>query len=279
MGEPSKHELIEAIQTLAVKAGALLMKRFRELRPSEIEFKGRRDLVSVADREVETFLTAEIGRRYPGHRVLGEEYGGGSGDGEWLWYLDPLDGTTNFVHGHPIFCVSIAVACAGRLLAGAIHAPVLGETFTAVADEGARRNEEPVRVARESSLAHALLSTGFPYVPDDLDENNFEYFEHLARRTLAIRRCGAAAIDLAWVASGVYDGFWELGLHPWDMAAGALLVREAGGRVSDFHGADGFLESGRIVAANEALHEAILEALRDAGGRRSRGDDPAAGRR
>jgi len=264
MHEPSKHELIEAIEPLALRAGEILMRRFRNLDPSDVEFKGHRNPVSVADREAETFLTEEIHRRFPGHRVLGEEFGEGEGDGDWLWYVDPLDGTTNFVHGHPIFCVSIGVARGERLVAGAVHAPVLGETFTAVDGEGARRNGKPIRVAGEGDLSKALLSTGFPYALNDLEENNLEYFEHLAFRTLAIRRCGAAAVDLAWVASGVYDGFWELGLSPWDIAAGALLVREAGGRVSDFEGGEGFVRSGRVVAANAALHEAILEALREA---------------
>jgi myo-inositol-1(or 4)-monophosphatase len=269
MPEPTHRELIEAIEPVAVNAGERLMRRFRELRPSEIEFKGRRNLVSVADRESETFIKQEIVRRFPDHRILGEEFGGGDGEGEWLWYVDPLDGTTNFVHGHPIFCVSIAVARAGRLVAGAVHAPALAETYAAVDGGGAWRNGAPIRVSPETDLSHALLATGFPYALDTLEENNLEYFERFSYRALAIRRCGAAAIDLAWVASGVYDGFWELGLHPWDVAAGALLVREAGGRVSDFSGGDGFLRSGRIIASNETLHGSILGVLAESGRERA----------
>jgi myo-inositol-1(or 4)-monophosphatase len=271
MSEPTPRELVEMIEPLAVSAGERLMRRFRELRPSEIEFKGRRNLVSVADRESESFIKQEISRRYPSHRVLGEEFGGGDGDGEWLWYVDPLDGTTNFVHGHPIFCVSIAVARAGRLLAGVVHAPALGETYAAAEGGGARRNGTPIRVSPETDLSHALLATGFPYALDTLEENNLRYFDRFSHRALAIRRCGAAAIDLAWVASGVYDGFWELGLHPWDVAAGALLVREAGGRVSDLAGGDAFLESGRIAAANQVLHGSILKVLEESGAGRSAG--------
>jgi myo-inositol-1(or 4)-monophosphatase len=267
MPDPTMQELLDAIQTMARQAGAIIMEHYRDLRPAEIEFKGRRDLVSVADRASERFLTEEIGRRFPGHRVLGEEFGGGQGGGDWLWSLDPLDGTTNFVHGHPIFCVSIAAARRGRLIAGAVYAPVFDDLFTAVDGGGAERNGDPIRVSLETDLSKGLLATGFPYALNETEDNNLGHFARLALRTQAIRRCGAAALDLAWVASGIYDGFWEMGLHPWDMAAGALLVREAGGRVTDFEGGEGFLDSGRIVATNGALHGSILAALReDVGG-------------
>jgi len=264
MPDPQPADLLRHMESLACRAGKLLMSRFRTLLPSEIEFKGLRDLVSAADRESERFLTGEIHRLFPGHGVLGEEFGGGGGDGDWLWYVDPLDGTTNFVHGHPMFCVSIAAAHRGRLAAGVVHAPALGDTFAAASGHGARRNGAPIRVARGVPLARAFLSTGFPYTLDDLAENNIAYFAHLAPRTLAIRRCGSAAIDLAYVAAGIYDGFWELGLGAWDLAAGALLVAEAGGIVTDLDGGEEFLRTGRIVAAEESLHAGLLAALREA---------------
>jgi myo-inositol-1(or 4)-monophosphatase len=180
--------------------------------------------------------------------------------------VDPLDGTTNFVHGHPMFCVSVAAAHRGRLVAGVVHAPALGDTFAAARGLGARRNGAPIRVTRGVPLARAFLSTGFPYTLDDLAENNIAAFAHLAPRTLAIRRCGSAAIDLAYVAAGIYDGFWELGLGAWDLAAGSVLVMEAGGLVTDLEGGGGFLETGRIVAGEADLHAELLAALREARG-------------
>lgn len=259
--ERLRRDLVE----IADGAGTILMSHLGKLQADDIDFKGRRDLLTVADRSSEEYILAEINRRYPGHVVLAEETASEATaarrDAEWLWVVDPLDGTTNFVHQIPMFAVSIGVVYRGSPYAGIVHAPRLAETFTAVRGQGARLNGAPMGVSTTDDLEDALLATGFAYRVEKLARNNLDHFQHLIRVARAVRRCGSAALDLAYVACGRFDGFWELHLSPWDVAAGAALIREAGGLVTDFDGGEDWLFGRSIVAANAALHTDLECAL------------------
>jgi len=265
-------EWVEAAESMARTAGELLLTHFA--RGVEVERKGDVDLVTRADRASEERIVTEIRRRFPEHDVLAEEGGGGSRDPSCpLWIVDPLDGTTNFAHGVPLWSVSIAVQRGAELLAGCVHDPNRDECFTAVRGGGAFRNGERIRVSTEVRLADALLVTGFPYDVRTSEVDNLDHFAHFMKRSRAVRRLGSAALDLAWVACARFDGFWEPKLHPWDVAAGALLVREAGGVVTRFDGTEFDVFSKEIVAAPAALLPAMREVL--ALGRRAEAPDAA----
>jgi myo-inositol-1(or 4)-monophosphatase len=251
-------ELFALALDIAREAGARLREGFGTIDREEIGYKGWRNLVTAYDLEVERRVVERIRRACPDHAILAEEGGGHPGDSEFRWIVDPLDGTTNYVHHHPMYCVSIAVEDAQGLLLGIVYAPELDEMFTARRGQGAWCNgNRPMRVSLESNLSHALLASGFAYRQGELANSNLENWSRLSLKSRGLRRCGAAALDLAYVADGRYDGFWELYLSPWDVAAGALLVREAGGRVTDGRGGDGWLTGPSIVATNGLLHEAI----------------------
>jgi myo-inositol-1(or 4)-monophosphatase len=235
-----------------------------------IEHKTSRELVSRVDRASESFIVAGLRQAFPDHAILGEEGGYGAGPGgeaEWRWHVDPLDGTTNFLHGHPFFCVSIGLEhCRAQpggpdLVVGVIYAPYFDETYFAVQGEGAFMNSRSIRltVTPTAELEECLVCTGFAY--DQQRFGNFPNFVRIASRALGIHRCGSAALDLAFVAAGRYDLFWELGLRAHDVAAGALLVREAGGQVTDFAGGELWLEGRNLVASNGKVHQALRELL------------------
>lgn len=242
----------------AADASRLLLDGFRS--GAEVRKKGRIDLVTDYDLASERRLRDRLAAAFPDHRIVGEE-GDPQGSGERIWYVDPLDGTTNFAHGHPFFSVSIALYDGDRPVVGVVAAPALGVTWSACAEGGAFRGERPCRVSTTSALSDALCATGFPYDRWDNPDNNERELSAFLRRTHGVRRCGSAAIDLALVADGTYDLYWEQRLHAWDMAAGALIVIEAGGRLSDYDGAEGDARSGRLVATNGALHDATLAVL------------------
>ncbi len=244
---------------MAHRAGVILEEGFRKRENVSVDYKGARDPVTEIDRASEAFLRREIGRARPGDRVLGEEEGEGdsSAEGARRWIVDPLDGTVNFMHGHPVFAVSIALEVEGRIEAGVVHAPLLGETFSAARGDGAFRSDKRMSVSKTPALEKALLATGFAYQRSKTGGNNLDNFGRLSLASLGVRRMGAAALDLAWTAAGIFDGFWELGLAPWDVAAGALLVQEAGGRVSAFDGGAAWLFGRNIVASNGAIHDDI----------------------
>ncbi len=230
----------------------------------DVEHKGAIDLVTRFDRASEDLLRARFRERLPGFDVIAEEGGGAATGARPVLWADPLDGTTNFAHGHPFFCVSIGLADGDVLLAAAVAAPALALEYRAARGAGAWRNGARCAVSRTTSLHDSLLATGFPYDIATHDENNLREFCALARRTRGVRRCGSAALDLCLTADGTYDGYWEAKLKPWDVAAGALCVLEAGGALTGLDGAPPDIRAGRLVATNGPIHGALLAALREA---------------
>ena len=227
-----------------------------------VEHKGEIDLVTAIDQASEKAILAIIGRAFPEHGILAEESAPRTGDAEHLWVVDPLDGTTNYSRGFPYFCVSVALARAGRVIVAAVYQPLLDELFTAIRGRGAFLNGKPLRVSGQARLDQAFLATGFPYDIRRGRRTNLDHFTNFATRCLAIRRAGAAALDLAYVAAGRFDGFWELKLRPWDIAAASLLVEEAGGRISGLSGRPWRLAVRDIVASNGQVHGEMLAVLR-----------------
>ena len=247
------------IETVAVEAGALLKGRLGETHT--VQYKGEINLVTEADRLSEELIVERIRRAFPGHDVLAEESSETKRDSDFRWIIDPLDGTTNYAHGYPIFCVSIALDVEGVIRLGAVYNPMLGELFVAEKGGGAFLNGRRLAVSRTAKLSRGLLATGFPYDLRENRNNNFSYYRALAMNAQAIRRAGAAALDLACVAAGRFDGFWELRLMPWDTAAGWLLVTEAGGIVTDLRGDPYRLDSPHILASNGLIHAEIAAIL------------------
>lgn len=245
---------------IAGEAGALLKRGFN--RRVAVTYKGRIDPVTEVDLESERFIVAEIRRTYPDHDILTEEdTAKRSRTSRFRWIIDPLDGTVNFAHGFPIYCVSIAVEYAGEILAGAVYDPERGELFHAALGRGAFMNRRRLRVSGEKNLERALLATGFAYDIGTSRRNNLGYFARMAKRAQGIRRPGSAAIDLCWLAAGRIDGFWELKLHPWDTAAAVLILREAGGRYSRVSGKPYAITDPDLLATNGYLHEQMRKAL------------------
>jgi len=244
---------------LARRAGGLLLDGYG--RATQVRHKGAVDLVTEYDLKSEQLLVEGIRSAYPADAILSEEGGGQEGEGV-RWLVDPLDGTTNFAHGLPIFSVSIACVRVEELLLGVIYDPTREELFHTLAGEGAFLNEAPIRVSAATTLDESLLVTGFPYDIRTNPDNNLSYFNALAVRARAVRRLGSAALDLAYVAAGRFDGYWELRLNPWDWAAGVLLVREAGGRATTFGEDEKVLDGdATLVATNGRIHEQLITAL------------------
>jgi myo-inositol-1(or 4)-monophosphatase len=248
-------EYLPFIEGVAREAGALLLRHFQAR--VQIEYKGDVDLVTVADRESEQLIVAQIRARYPGHDILGEEGTRTETGAEFKWYIDPLDGTTNFAHSFPVFCVSIALERKGERVAGVLYDPTRDELFAAEKGSGAVLNGARIQVSKTAKLNEALVATGFPSHKRHKNPN-IHFYHQITLRTHGVRRAGSAALDLACVASGRVDGFWEFNLNPWDTAAGVLLVEEAGGTVSDFSGGPFHISSREVVASNTVLHPALL---------------------
>jgi len=246
---------LETAVEIAREAGAVLMARFD--RRIAIESKGEYDLVTEADRASERLIVERLSVQFPSHGIVAEEGGGHEGMSGFRWYVDPLDGTTNFAHGFPCFNVTMALESAGELIAGVIFDPVRDEMFTAERGAGAFLNTKRIHVSEVAKLADSLVATGFPSRKRHLHVN-IHFYHQLAMVTHGIRRCGSAAIDLAYVACGRLDAFWEIGLNPWDMAAGLLLVAEAGGRYSDMHGQPHQLRGPDLLVDNGLIHDEIL---------------------
>lgn len=248
---------LETARDIAERAARLVMAGFRT--GTEIHKKGRIDLVTKYDLESEAFILAQLQAAFPTHMIVGEE-GTRVGEGELVWYVDPLDGTTNFAHGHPFFAVSIGLCDGPTPIAGVVAAPALGITWSAAKGQGAFRNAQRCSVSAQTDLLDALAATGYAYV-QDTDDDNVRETRTVLKKTHGFRRCGSAAIDLAMVADGTYDFYWEQRLNPWDLAAGACCVLEAGGVLSDYHGQACDVRSGRLVASNPHLHKAVIELI------------------
>jgi myo-inositol-1(or 4)-monophosphatase len=250
----------------ARSAGELIFRSIERLDVISVNEKDAKDYVTEVDRAAELSIVQALRKAYPNHGILGEEGGllEGKGEGaDYLWIIDPLDGTTNFIRGVPHFAVSIACKYKGRLEHAVVLDPVRQEEFTASRGRGAALNGRRLRVSPRKSLEGALLGTGFPFRDNQLDnlDSYLGMFRSLVGQTAGIRRAGSASLDLAYVAAGRFDAFWEFGLSEWDMAAGALLVQEAGGLVSDFTGGHDFLEKGHVVAGNTKCFKAVLTAI------------------
>src|SRR5271165_6419860 len=243
------------MSTIAREAGGLLMSYFQQ--HVKIEYKGEADLVTVADRASEKLIRGRIAELWPAHDILGEEEGLVDTGADYRWYVDPLDGTTNFAHGFPVFCVSLGLVHKGQPVAGVVYDPTREEMFAAEQGSGAYLNQQRIHVSKVEKLAESLLATGFP--SQKLHKNPNIYFYHqITLRTHGVRRAGSAALDLCCVAAGRYDGFWEFNLNPWDTAAGVLIVEEAGGKVTNFAGGPFELNSRETLASNGLLHPALM---------------------
>ena len=241
---------------LAHKAGGLLMEKLHS--SLEIHYKGDINLVTEADKMSENLIIGAIRRQFPDHGILSEESPAILDGSTMRWIIDPLDGTTNYAHGYPVFCVSIALEKNGSIILGVVYDPTRNDTFVAVRNEGAYLNGKKLAVSQTSKLTGSLLATGFPYDIRDSRENNLDNFNTMAKEVQAIRRAGAAALDMAYVAAGRFDGFWELKLNPWDTAAACLMIEEAGGKISDIFGRPWNLLSPHILASNGRIHEQML---------------------
>jgi myo-inositol-1(or 4)-monophosphatase len=253
--------VIRFAEEIAREAGELLLRRYRSIGGDEVAFKGEKDLVTDADREAQHLLLCRIRERFPDDGIVAEEGGSVHGAGGATWLVDPLDGTTNFVHRFPLFSVSVARARGGDLEVGVVHIPTLGETFTAVKGSGAFLNGSRIRVSEVSQPIRSLVATGFACVRSNRIPNGVPVFDRVVHEVQGVRRGGSAAIDLAYTAAGRFDGFWEMNLNAWDIAAGVLLVREAGGLVSDFIGGDAMVERRELVAGNELIHRYLLDRI------------------
>ena len=245
----------------ARSAGNVIIRNLGKLDTLAIHTKDRIDFVTEVDRQAEQEIIYTLRKAFPGHGILAEESGVQEGN-DYQWIIDPLDGTTNFLHGFPQFAVSIAMRHKGRMEHGVIYDPLRQELFTASRGGGAMLNDQRIRVTKRKTLEGSLLGTGFPFKSQQHLDAYLDMFRALFPQTAGIRRAGSAALDLAYVASGRLDGFWEIGLSIWDMAAGVLLIQEAGGLSSDFTGGNDHLESGNIVAGNPKLFAEILKTIR-----------------
>jgi len=246
----------------ARKAGSIIARASFDVDKLNVRAKRQNDFVSEVDHAAEDAIISVLRDAYPSHGFLAEESGEKDMKAEYVWVIDPLDGTTNFLHGFPQYCVSIGLLHKGKIQNAVIFDPNRNELFTATKGAGAFLNDRRIRVSKTEKLQDALLGTGFPFREIEHIDEYLRGMKRLMHMCSGIRRPGAAALDLAWVAAGRTDGFWEMGLSPWDMCAGALLVREAGGYVGDFEGEEKFMETGRIVATNAKIFGSVLKALK-----------------
>ncbi len=243
------------MSAIAREAGALLMDYFH--RHLKIEYKGDADLVTAADRASEVLIRDRIRQQWPTHDVLGEEQGLTDQGSDYRWYVDPLDGTTNFAHGYPVFCVSLGLEHRDKMIAASVYDPMRDELFSAEQGSGAQLNGKPIHVSKTAALKESLLATGFPSQKRHKNPNIF-FYHQITLHTHGVRRAGSAALDLCNVACGRFDGFWEFNLNPWDTAAGVLIVEEAGGKVTRFDGSPFEINSRETLASNGLLHDVLL---------------------
>ncbi len=255
------HPMLNIAVMAARAAGSIIVRYLDRVDTLDVATKHMNEFVTQVDREAEAIIIADIRKAYPHHAILAEE-SGAAGDSAYRWIIDPLDGTTNYLHGFPQFCVSIALEHRGRLDQGVVFDPLRQELFTASRGAGARLNDRRIRVSRQTTLEGSLLGTGFPFRGDYDLGTYLETMRALVPKSAGVRRAGAAALDLAYVAAGRLDGFWEFGLEPWDMAAGVLLIREAGGLVTDADGDEHYMASGNIVTGTAKVLRELVKVIK-----------------
>jgi myo-inositol-1(or 4)-monophosphatase len=255
------HPMLSIAVRAARRAGSVINRAALAGGGLQVRAKRANDFVTEVDKTAEAAILEVVHKAYPAHAILAEE-SGAAGDGEFRWIIDPLDGTTNFIHGFPQYCVSIGVEHKGALEHAVVYDPIRDELFTATKGRGAYLNDRRIRVSKCAKLGEALVGTGFPFKELSRADLYLRQLRRVMEKSSGVRRAGAAALDLAYVACGRLDAFWELGLSPWDMAAGALLIQEAGGLVSDLQGEQTYMASGDVCAAAPKLFPALLEALR-----------------
>ena len=252
------------LERLARQAGAILRAGYNT--EHQVNYKGIIDLVTEVDHQSEDFLLGEIRGKYPGHHIFAEESGIIQGNDQNIWFIDPIDGTVNYAHHIPIFCVSIAYASGGNLMLGAVYDPMRDEMYTAERGKGAHLNGKPIHVSAATEMQKSLLVTGFPYDAWNTKQDNFANFVHFAKMSQGVRRLGSAALDLCYVAAGRFDGFWEMSLKPWDVAAGGLIAEEAGATVTSVSGDKDYISPPQsVVAAAPGIHAHIVQELKAQG--------------
>lgn len=256
--------MIEIAKKAALAAGEILIEHFGKLAADAIRQKSVNDFISFVDETAEQAIISIIKDSFPDHSFLAEEIGRSSHTSPYHWIIDPLDGTKNYLSGIPVFAVSIALQHNDELILGVINDPMRKELFSAEKGQGAFLNDQPIHVSPKENLADCLLATGFPFKAKHLLKDYLQAFESVFQSCVSMRRMGAAAIDLAYVACGRFDAYWELGISPWDVAAGAVIIREAGGHVSDFWNNPFFLNNSYIIASNGTIHRALSEKIQDA---------------
>ncbi len=255
------HALLNVAVMAAHRGGDTIIRSLPKLDKIKVEKKGRNDYVSEVDRNSERAVIDTIHKHYPDHAILAEE-SGQQGDSDYVWIIDPLDGTTNFLHGYPVFCVSVGLMHKNRLEHGAVYDPLRQELFTASRGRGAQLDGRRIRVSRHNSLERALVGTGFPFRDSNIPLSPYlNMLQTVLKKTSGVRRMGAAALDLCYVAAGRLDAFWETGLSKWDLAAGALIIREAGGIISGMDGSEDFLETGHVLTGSPKIYSALAKLL------------------
>ena len=250
-------DLLKTAVRAALAAGKLQMRHYGKLRASQISQKSRNDFVTEVDKASEKLILSFIRKKFPRHAIQAEESGAAAGD-DTCWVIDPLDGTSNYIHQFPMFSVSIGVRHENETVAAVVYDPLHKELFTAEKGRGARLNGRPIRVSPVKTLADSLMATGIPFRARNRFEEYIESLKKVSYASAGMRRGGSAALDLAYVACGRFEGFWEINLSAWDIAAGELLIREAGGHVTDVWGKDGFLKSGDVLGSNKRIHGELL---------------------
>ena len=255
------HPMLNIAVKAARRAGAIINRASQDIGTLTIKSKNFNDFVSEVDIAAERAIIDTLKDAYPTHGFLGEESGSTSNESDFIWIIDPLDGTTNFLHNFPQYCVSIALQHKGEITQAVIYEPNRNDLYTATKGRGAFLNDKRIRVSKCDKLQESLIGTGFPFRDFKHLDTYMSMFKSMLQKTTGIRRPGSAALDLAYVANGSLDGFWEIGLSPWDIAAGGLLVREAGGIIANLNGKDGWLQSGNVLAASPKIYDAMVEVL------------------
>lgn len=253
--------MIQLAIEAALETGKYLKESVGKVLEVESKYGQETNLVTQIDKNAEEIIINKIRKKYPDHDFLAEESGSHNKQSEYRWVIDPLDGTLNFTHGIPLFSVSIAVEKQGEIVAGVVYEPNLDELFTAEKGKGAFLNKKPIRVSKVDSLIESMMVTGFPYTIRDNPDNAVQHFVNLLMKVQGVRRLGSAAVDLCYVACGRFEGFWEVSLNAWDMAAGILFIEEAGGRFTDFRGAPSSIYNKQVLATNGLIHDKVVEVL------------------